>query len=123
MSAEFDIATRTEGDVVVVAPKGDLDAGTSQVLAETLETVIGAEESCRGIVLDFSEVASCDSRCIGVLLASYRYARDRGIGLVVASSQGMVRRLLMIAGIDQVIALEEDVARAVAGMRAAEAPR
>ena len=55
----------------------------SQVLAETLETVIGAEV-LPGIVLDFSRWR-LRFRCIGVLLASYRYARDRGIGLVVAS--------------------------------------
>lgn len=123
MNTEFDIVTRTEGDVVVVSPQGDLDAVTSQALAETLAALIGADNPCRGIVLDFSRVGLCDSRCIGVLLANYRYARDCGIGMVIASPKGMVRRLFMISGIDQVIALDEDLARAVTGMRAAKAPR
>ncbi|TDQ55074.1 anti-sigma B factor antagonist [Actinorugispora endophytica] len=99
--------------MVVIVPRGELDAITSPALAETLEEYLGAAEPCRGVVLDFSEVDFCDSRCIGVLVAGYRQARDRGMGLAVASPQGTVNRLFVIAGIDQVITIEEDLGRAV----------
>lgn len=98
--------------MVVIVPTGELDATTSPALADTLESHLSADEPCRGIILDFSAVGFCDSRCIGVLVAGYRQARDRGIGLAVASPQGTVHRLFVIAGIDQVITIEEDLRRA-----------
>ncbi|MDA8370916.1 MAG: STAS domain-containing protein [Nocardiopsaceae bacterium] len=103
-----DISIRTEGDVVVVTPAGDLDAVTSPGLAAVLEPILGAEDPCRGVVIDFSKVGFCDSRCIGVLVSSYRHARDRGIGLAVSAPQRTVHRLFAIAGIDQVITIEDD---------------
>ncbi|RCV49625.1 STAS domain-containing protein [Marinitenerispora sediminis] len=108
-----DIAVRTEGEVVVVAPAGELDAVTSPGLAAVLDELLGAAEPCRGVVIDFSGVDFCDSRCIGVLVAGYRQARDRGIGLAVAAPQRTVHRLFTIAGIDQVMTIEDDVQRAM----------
>ncbi|MEY9213993.1 anti-anti-sigma factor [Thermobifida halotolerans] len=104
--------------MVVVTPKGDLDAITSPALANVLEGYLGTVEPCQGVVVDFSEVEFCDSRCIGVLVASYRQARDRGIGMAVASPRGAVQRLFVIAGIDQVITIEEDLGRAVKAVAA-----
>ncbi|WP_232306565.1 STAS domain-containing protein [Thermobifida cellulosilytica] len=118
MSAEFGITTRIEGDVAIVVPRGDLDAVTSPALARVLQEHLGAAEPCRGVVLDFSGVEFCDSRCIGVLVASYRHARDRGIGMAVARPRGAVQRLFVIAGIDQVITVEEDLGRAVKAVTA-----
>lgn len=47
-----DIPVRSEGDVVVVAPEGELDAVTSPGLAEVLEGLLAADPPCRGIVID-----------------------------------------------------------------------
>ncbi|WP_017622846.1 STAS domain-containing protein [Nocardiopsis chromatogenes] len=102
------IPVRRDGDAVVVAPEGDMDAVTSPALAEVLDGLLTAGEPPRGIVIDFSKVSFCDSRCIGVLVQSYRQARDRGIGLAVAAPQRTVHRLFVIAGIDQVITIEDD---------------
>ncbi|GAA1983813.1 STAS domain-containing protein [Nocardiopsis rhodophaea] len=108
-----DVSIRTEGDVAVVTPAGELDATTSPLLAEALDGILRAAEPCRGIVIDFSKVSFCDSRCIGVLVSSYRQARDLGIGLAVSAPQRTVHRLFVIAGIDQVITIEEDTAHAM----------
>ncbi|MFC7326524.1 STAS domain-containing protein [Marinactinospora rubrisoli] len=108
-----DIVVRTDGEVVMVTPTGELDAVTSPDLAAVLDDVLGAADPCRGVVIDFSGVRFCDSRCIGVLVASYRQARDRGIGLAVAAPQRTVHRLFTIAGIDQFLTIEDDVQRAM----------
>ncbi|MUL43964.1 STAS domain-containing protein [Streptomonospora sp. PA3] len=108
-----DIPVRSEGDVVVVSPEGELDAVTSPGLAEVLDRILAAEPLCRGIVIDLSGVGFCDSRCIGVLVSAYRQARDLGVGLAVAAPQRSVLRLLVIAGIDQVLRIEEDTGHAV----------
>ncbi|MBV2364932.1 STAS domain-containing protein [Streptomonospora nanhaiensis] len=108
-----DIPVRAEGDVVVVSPAGELDAVTSPGLADVLNDILGDPDSCRGVVIDLSQVTFCDSRCIGVLVSSYRQARDNGMGLALSAPQRAVLRLFMIAGIDQVIPIEEDTGHAV----------
>jgi len=109
VSVPSEIPVRRDGGVAVVSPSGELDAVTSPALAETLDALLLApEDPVRGIVVDLASVTFCDSRCIGVLVAAYRQARDRGIGLAVAAPQRTVLRLLVIAGIDQVITIESD---------------
>ncbi|MFL1376114.1 MULTISPECIES: STAS domain-containing protein [unclassified Nocardiopsis] len=111
-----DIPIRREDGIVVVTPVGEMDAVTSPALAEALDGVL-TSETPHGVVIDLTKVGFCDSRCIGVLVASYRQARDLGVGLVVAEPQRQVMRLFMIAGIDQVIPIAETVDRAVQDLK------
>lgn len=111
-----DIPIRTEGDVAVITPIGELDAITSPALSNALDRVLVAEKPWRGVVVDFSGVTFCDSRCIGVLVAAYRKARDLGIGLAVSAPQHTVHRLFVIAGIDQVITIDDDTQHAMAAV-------
>jgi anti-sigma B factor antagonist len=106
-----DISTRREHGVVVVTPVGEMDAVTSPALADVLEGVL--DELPAGVVVDLAKVGFCDSRCIGVLVAAYRHARDQGLGLVVAEPQQQVNRLFVIAGIDQVIPIMPSTGAAV----------
>ncbi|RKS07658.1 anti-sigma B factor antagonist [Nocardiopsis sp. Huas11] len=109
-----DISTRREDGVVVVTPVGEMDAVTSPALADVLEGVL--QEIPVGVVVDLAKVAFCDSRCIGVLVAAFRHARDQGLGLVVAEPQQQVNRLFVIAGIDQVIPILPSTGAAVASL-------
>lgn len=111
-----DIPIRREDDVVVVTPVGEMDAVTSPALAEVLDDVLAADPP-QGVVVDLAKVGFCDSRCIGVLVAAYRQARDLGIGLVVAEPQQQVNRLFVIAGIDQVIPIMASTGGAVDSLR------
>ena len=110
--ASADISIRREDGIVVVTPAGEMDAVTSPALARELDGILSSEPP-RGVVVDLAGVGFCDSRCIGVLVAAYRQARDLGSGLVVAEPQRQVMRLFMIAGIDQVIPIAETVDGAV----------
>lgn len=111
-----DIPIRREDDVVVVTPVGEMDAVTSPALAEVLDGVLTVDLP-QGVVVDLAKVGFCDSRCIGVLVAAYRQARDLGIGLVVAEPQQQVNRLFVIAGIDQVIPIMASTGGAVDSLR------
>ncbi|SHK51696.1 anti-sigma B factor antagonist [Nocardiopsis flavescens] len=114
--ASSDISVRREDGIVVVTPVGEMDAVTSPALAVELDRIL-VPEPPQGVVIDLTKVGFCDSRCIGVLVASYRHARDLGVGLVVAEPQRQVMRLFMIAGIDQVIPIIDTVDAAVDGLR------
>lgn len=111
-----DISIRREDDVVIVTPVGEMDAVASPELAEVLDGVLSSDPPC-GVVVDLAKVGFCDSRCIGVLVAAYRQARDLGVGLVVAEPQRQVNRLFVIAGIDQVIPLVASIGAAVGSVR------
>lgn len=103
--------------MVVVSPDGELDAMTSPALAEVLDSVLRASGPGGGVVVDFAGVRFCDSRCLGVLVAAYRQARDLGLRLAVAAPRRHVRRLFAISGMDEVLTVEADVARAVSVVR------
>jgi anti-anti-sigma factor len=111
-----DISIRREDDVVVVTPAGEMDAVTSPALADVLDGLLAAEPP-RGVVVDLAKVSFCDSRCIGVLVAAYRQARDLGVGLMVAEPQPQVNRLFVIAGIDQVIPIAASTGAAADSLR------
>ncbi|MBR8740569.1 STAS domain-containing protein [Nocardiopsis sp. MG754419] len=111
-----DISIRREDGVAVVTPVGDMDAVTSPALAMTLERVLSQEFT--GVVVDLAKVEFCDSRCIGVLVAAFRQARDRGIRFTVTEPQQQVNRLFVIAGIDQVIPIGASTGDAVSELRA-----
>lgn len=96
-----DISIRREDGVAVVTPVGEMDAVSSPALAEALDEVLG--DAPKGVVVDLAKVGFCDSRCIGVLVAAFRQARDLDVGFVVTEPQQQVNRLFVIAGIDQVI--------------------
>ena len=83
-----DISIRREDGIVVVTPVGEMDAVTSPALAEVLDGILSPDPP-HGVVVDFTKVGFCDSRCIGVLVAAYRQARDLGLGLVVAAPMAM----------------------------------
>lgn len=111
-----DISIRREDDIAVVAPVGEMDAVASPALADVIDGLLD-EQPARGIVVDLAEVDFCDSRCIGVLVAAYRQARDLGVGLRTAEPQQQVNRLFVISGIDQIIPVEASVGEAVRALR------
>lgn len=110
-----DISIRHEGDIAVVVPVGEMDAVASPELADVIDGLLG-ERPARGIVVDLAKVSFCDSRCIGVLVAAYRQARDLGVGLRTAEPQQQVNRLFVISGIDQIIPVEATVDEAVGAL-------
>ena len=110
-----DISIRREDGVAVVIPVGEMDAVTSPALAQALDEVLS--QTPEGVVVDLAKVGFCDSRCIGVLVAAFRQARDLDIGFVVTEPQQPVNRLFVIAGIDQVIPIGARTDDAVAELK------
>ncbi|PRY00561.1 STAS domain-containing protein [Allonocardiopsis opalescens] len=113
---DFSLATHRQPGSVVVSATGEVDATNAPRLAAALNAVLDDPGDCLGIIVDLAEVTFCDSRCIGVLVAAYRRARERRISLVAAAPQRPVYRLLVIAGIDQVLSIYDDVDSAVAAL-------
>ncbi len=103
----FAISRREAAGGALIAPRGDLDLATVDVLAEALGA---AEESHELIVLDLRDVPFMDSSGLHTLIAADLRMRERGARLVVVQGGEQIRRLLGLTGADKHLEVVEDPA-------------
>lgn len=99
-----------EGDAVVLAPTGEFDISTVDILRAELHEVL--EQSTR-IVLDLTGTTFLDSLALGSIVSAAKRARDGGGWLRLVSPTPAVRRALRITQIDTVLGLYDTVDQAV----------
>ncbi len=95
-----------EGDVVVVALKGDIDLEFSFHAREVLLEAVG---EALAVVVDMSGVGMVDSSGVASLLEAFQAARKRGKGFVLAAVGQPVIRVLKLARLDTVFEIADDV--------------
>jgi anti-sigma B factor antagonist len=108
----IDIAIRTIGGAVIVAPSGEVDLTTSPMLRAVVDRVI--DDGADAVVLDLSGVGFMDSTALGALV---RFHRRLGGRLVVAGSRPVVQRLFEITKFTSVLRLTDSVATALTALR------
>ena len=81
---------------LLVIVRGELDLATAPDLEETL---IGAIESGREVVLDLRDLEFMDSSGVRVLVLAHTQAEGR-FGIVAAPSESPVAKILSIAGLE-----------------------
>jgi anti-anti-sigma factor len=110
------IATRREGDVLVVALSGDF--GTEEVasLNAVLEPAVAG--GSRRIVFDLTEVVFMNSTAVGAVLNLKRRVAPLGGAVAVANAVGPVQKVWAVLGLDPSIPLCGSVADALARIRA-----
>ncbi|MGB8022121.1 MAG: STAS domain-containing protein [Candidatus Nanopelagicales bacterium] len=109
---DLQLATRSEGDVVVVSASGEVDVFTAPGLDAALVGQLDAGAS--RLVIDLSAVVFLDSTGLGVLVKNLKRAREAGgwIRLVVTSDR--IRRIFDITGLDASMPIFDTVGAAVA---------
>ena len=100
-----------EPGAVVLAPNGEFDIGTVDILREELHDVL---EKNTHVVLDLSGVGFLDSLALGSIVSAAKKARDAGGWLRLVAPSTPVRRALRITQIDTVLGLYDTVAQAIA---------
>jgi anti-anti-sigma factor len=81
----------------VIAPRGDVDITTCDVLAARLQEVIDSGGLI--LVLDLREVNFLDSSGIRVILQAARDIDDQGGRLWIENASGAIQRIFEVAGI------------------------
>jgi anti-anti-sigma factor len=94
-----------------VSPRGELDIATAPCLELELDRAERTQPDL--LLVDLHEVKFIDLRGIRVLLAAQDRARARGGELALLGAPAGVRRLLKLAGVDQLLHLIDDPAAAV----------
>ncbi|MFD9740112.1 STAS domain-containing protein [Umezawaea sp. NPDC059074] len=95
----------------VVAVEGELDHHTAPQLSEVLDAV-----GERGVVVDLTGLAYCDSTGISVLVIAYQQARAADTPFALAGLNHELSRVFQIMGLDKVLPFHPTVAEAVTGL-------
>ena len=91
---------------IVVRLSGDLDVSSRNELREVFDELL--EAGPRRVVVDLSELTFADCAGLSVLIGVRRRLTERGHTLAVTAPQPIVRRLLLITGMDVLFRLGED---------------
>jgi len=103
-------------EVTVVSITDYLDATTSEEATAYLSAEIDGGHA--SLVLDLSRVTYLSSAGLRVILASVREARSNGGDVRLAVAQGNVRRVIDLAGLEQIIKIFPTAKEAVASYSA-----
>jgi stage II sporulation protein AA (anti-sigma F factor antagonist) len=103
--------------IVVIAPAGEIDVSTANVLRHAAHDVVEAEP--RGVVIDLSGLTFCGSTGLVALMDIRQHADSRGVGFGTAGGQPIMLRVLEITGFGPVLGhratLEDALAAAASG--------
>ncbi len=91
----FSVTSRDLEDGRIFVLAGELDASSSDGLAEQLQGLPGSL-----VVIDLSELTFMDSSGLGVIHVARRLAIKNGGTLVVSRPQSNVYRILQLTGLD-----------------------
>lgn len=108
------VGVRYEGVSAVVAPEGELDHHTADVLSEPLEKSVQSGYS--RLVVDCSRLDFCDSTGLNVLLSARLKAEAAGGGVHLVGMRPVVARVFEITGAEAVFTVHTDLASALANV-------
>ncbi len=108
----FELETSDLGGVRLLRVDGEVDIATAPTLREAVESILAGDPVA--VVIDLSAVPFLDSTGLGVLVAAYKGALERGVLLSLAGPQRIVANSLRLVHIDTVIPVHDTVAAAVA---------
>jgi anti-anti-sigma factor len=106
------VAVRSVGASVVVAPSGELDHDTADLLRGPLERSL--DDGVDRIVVDCSDLLFCDSTGLNVLLAARLRAQEAGGAVHLAAMRPAVARVFEITGAETVFQVHASLDEALA---------
>lgn len=104
---------RRHDGVCVVVVFGEVDMHAAPELDRSLR-----ECECDGVkqvVVDFTDSTLLDSTGLGILIAAQTRLEERGVPLKVAGTNGLIRRVFGITGLDRVFPLHGSTEAALDG--------
>ncbi|MFP3991995.1 STAS domain-containing protein [Streptomyces sp. E11-3] len=106
------VEVRHEGRSAVVAPTGELDHHTADLLREALEACVDGGRA--RLVVDCSRLEFCDSTGLNVLLGARLKAEAAGGGVHLAGMLPVVARVFEITGAEAVFTVHDSLEAALA---------
>lgn len=110
MDEAFGIDDRSEGDVVCIAVRGELDVATAPVLRERLFDVV--DRSQVPVIVDLLAVTFIDSTALGVLIGTRERSEKRGIELRLVIEEARIIKIFEITGLTELFSIFPTVTEA-----------
>ncbi|MYS10685.1 anti-sigma factor antagonist [Streptomyces sp. SID6041] len=111
--ARLRVEVRTVDGTAVLAPVGELDHYTAELLRVPLDEAVDAGRS--KLVVDCSGLEFCDSTGLNVLLGARLRAEAAGGGVHLVGMRPAVARVFHITGAEAVFTVHETLATALPG--------
>ncbi len=99
---EFTVDVRREGELVVVAPRGEIDLSTVERVREAVEGH-GRER----LLLDLRDVDFLDSSGLTLILALHRRAEEVGVSFTLGRGPEPVQRIFAMTGLADRLRFED----------------
>jgi len=104
---DLKVTRRREGDAVIVAPAGEIDLATTELVAAELAA---ARAEAAEVVLDLRGVGFMDSSGLRMLVEAQREAERLGSSLTLVRGPAAVQRLLDLTGLTERLTIVDDPA-------------
>jgi anti-sigma B factor antagonist len=101
--ADFTVLVVDDGDEAVISVAGELDSFTACELRAGITDVLGRPAT----IIDIRGVPFVDSAGLGALMGGIRRLREAGGNVVLCCTHSGVLRLLLMTGIDRIVAITE----------------
>ncbi len=111
----MDMTHERDGDVVIVRLSGRLDSSAASGVEERLSAMVSG--AAPRIAIDMSALTYVSSAGLRVLLVVAKKVQQQSGKLALGGLAENVRAVFAATGFDFIIAIESDVAAAVAGVR------
>jgi anti-anti-sigma factor len=93
----LDVEARRDGDVVRLILRGELDLATVPIVSAKIQEACKANPTA--LVLDFGELAFCDSSGVREVIAAADNCREQDVKFSVVDTRPNVRRIFEISGL------------------------
>jgi anti-sigma B factor antagonist len=104
-SPDLKVTRRRAGDAVIVAPEGEIDLATTELVARELAA---ARDEAAAVVLDLRGVGFMDSSGLRMLVEAQREAERLGSSLTLVRGPAAVQRLLDLTGLTERLTIVDD---------------
>lgn len=106
--AKFTVLVVDDGDEAVISVAGELDSYTACELRGGITEVLGRPAT----IIDIGGVPFVDSAGLGALMGGIRRLREAGGEVAICCTHPGVLRLLLMTGLDRIVAITESPAEA-----------
>jgi anti-anti-sigma factor len=110
-SDDFTVEVHRQAGAAVVAPEGEIDVATVDLVRERLRAC-EAEAEAEVVVLDLRGVGFMDTSGLQLVFETQRRAAQEGFEFVVVRGSRQLQRLFEIAGFGERLRLVDDPAEA-----------
>lgn len=96
MPEPLEIAEHSDGEVLVLSVRGELDIATARILEERLRALLAER---RQVALDLAELEFIDSTGLAALVAAAHSAALDGGGFAIRAVSASAQRVMELSGV------------------------